>query len=155
MILLGVDISSTFIAEAYYWPLEEKWLFHGTEIDIRFGNLHERRMHRYRAAFERGKSVWECAVALVEQPMGRFRSIAEVDRVTGAYMAGLALAYDAPAVNMMGPTEWRKKIGLKGNCKKPEVMELAASRHPPVSAMRQDFADAMCLALAAEHLIEW
>lgn len=114
-------------------------------------------------AFERTRSVrdvmpargwWgdEGVIAIgIEEPMGH--STRPLNRVQGAILACLPSAL---LVNPMMPGEWRKEVGLPGNCSKEEVFHFV-SRVAPLEVADtwpQDAMDAYCLALAVQKLTE-
>ncbi len=84
-------------------------------------------------------------------------TIGKLARVQGAIVATIPLAVDVYQINA---TEWRTAVGLKGNCKKPEVYEWAVTNgfylHDGRTAP-QDLADAYALLRAVEGLVagEW
>lgn len=157
MNVLGVDIGSRSIA-AIWLDSETEQVLRVREqlIDTGLGNIHQKRSLRYFAAYGFGRFVRkvDTDVVLVEQPMGRYRTISEQDRVTGAFIAGIAGERDPGGlhVELAGPSLWKKEIGLKGNAPKEEVRSWVELRYPGASGWSQDLCDAFAIAHAAMAL---
>lgn len=124
-------------------------------------------------AFDRSRAVrdalpartsefWDDVVACaIEEPAGKLTG--RLFRVQGAILACLPPSL---LVEKLMPSQWRKAVGLAGNCSKDEVMEyahvrLALGRVPlrlrsvaDLLAWGPDACDAYCLALAVAGMVE-
>ena len=120
--------------------------------------------HRFplagRDAFERaryvrlampGGSFWDDVLAVgIEEPRG-YNSGA-LYRVQGAILARVPLD---KLVQPLGPSEWRRRVGLSGNASKEDVRVLVkAAAFLERIGWEQDACDAYCIALATRSMIQ-
>jgi hypothetical protein len=87
-----------------------------------------------------------CRTVYVEQPMGRHvGSVAEVERVVGAFLARLSRGIYA---ELRGPSAWKADAGLPGNAAKPAIRAEAERHYPILRNRSQDACDAALIARA-------
>ena len=97
----------------------------------------------------RNNSFWDEVVAVgIEEPAGRNPGFQF--RVQGAV---LSMIPEWMLVEKFMPSEWRKKVGLPGNCTKETVFEWVTEQLGGRPAS-QDAADAYCIALATQRKME-
>lgn len=91
----------------------------------------------------------------IENPQARglkyLGSLMVTQRIVGAVLARLPRS---SLVQPWQPAEWRKAVGLPGNCKKEVVRTWVRERLAAADGWPQDAADAYCLALATAGAIE-
>lgn len=76
--------------------------------------------------------------------MGRqVKGVAEVERVVGSVIASVPKKI---AVSLIGPAEWKKIVGLKGNAQKEEIAVHAIDLYAVLSESSQDILDAAMIA---------
>lgn len=110
-------------------------------------------------AFERTRSVRDAmpargwwndhgvVAAGIEEPAGR--SVGFAFRVQGGILACLPRRL---LVEKFMPSQWRKAVGLPGNCTKDRVRLFVHDDLRARARWRQDACDAFCLALAVEKV---
>ncbi len=102
-----------------------------------------------------GRGWWEDEGVIsigIEEPMGQ--STRPLNRVQGAILSCLPSSL---LVHPMRPVEWRKHVGLAGNCGKVEIATFVNGGKPWLPERQdwpQDACDAYCLALAVQKLTE-
>jgi len=95
----------------------------------------------------RTSELWDSVLAIgIEDPRGV--AAGHAYRVQGGVLACLP---PAVLVQPWIPSQWRRAVGLKGNCTKLQVMAHVADRIP--SDWVSDACDAYCVALATRAAI--
>jgi len=103
---------------------------------------------------DRASTFYDTVVAIgVENPAGLHGAHA-VQRAVGAVLACLP---PLTLVQPWRPSEWRKAVGLPGNCGKAHVMQhadLHRGYYGDSSHWPQDACDALCIAVATRNALE-
>lgn len=149
--IAGVDISTKLIAAVILRPADGTLAGITTHPLAKVDTKTQDASARCRdvALGEAAGVLWAAGVtaAYIEQPMGRHvRSIAEVERVIGAFIASL---HPSISVSLIGPPEWKAKAGMPGNAGKPLIADFARLHYPVLDGAPQDVCDAACIARAA------
>lgn len=101
-----------------------------------------------------GHSFWDDVLAVgIEQPRGN-HGVVHMARIQGAVLTRIPTD---KLVHPINPSDWRKTVGLPGNCSKDEVRmwvtglwDGALDRYD----WPQDACDAYCIALATRSLLQ-
>jgi hypothetical protein len=150
LIVAGIDCSS-FQIDVVTIALDgpETAISH-EEFKLVGDNAFDRTRKVAEAVPGRARSWWDEIIAVgIEEPTGKFKPGSGF-RVQGAV---LAMIPSRILVQPFTPSEWRHKVGLKGNCSKQDVFDWVTETlgGRPRS---QDAADAYGIALATRRRIE-
>lgn len=144
--IAGIDLSSFFVDIVL---IEDRKLPTWERIDLKPG---QDAFARARNVALRAYPAWlfDCEAIGIEEPRGM--NPGPTFRVQGGVLT--VLPPDV-LVQPWVPSQWRKAVGLPGNCKKPEIMSFVKARLGAVAVdWPQDACDAWCIAEATRLAVE-